>query len=179
MYSNNIQNFQESMTILNAYTKTVWKFIVCTSYLYGSKCSLGIHAFRLTWLCLIVKLLATWAKFLEPSGYCAVINCTPFAQQIFLVASVKLWPGLNSWSSSLIRLYYTFICAVFKSHMEWNNARCINAPTTVIQPSTEGTYHSLNCFSHVIYMTQSSICQKIAKPFPHPSISWFSLITFR
>ena len=31
MYSNNILNFQESMTILNAHTKKVWKLIVRTS----------------------------------------------------------------------------------------------------------------------------------------------------
>ena len=33
MDSNNIVNFQESTTILNAHTKKVWKLIVCTSYL--------------------------------------------------------------------------------------------------------------------------------------------------
>ena len=32
MYSNNIVNFQESTTILNAHTKKVWKLIACTSY---------------------------------------------------------------------------------------------------------------------------------------------------
>ena len=32
MYSNNILNFQESPTILNAHTKKVCKLIVCTSY---------------------------------------------------------------------------------------------------------------------------------------------------
>ena len=32
MYSNNILNFPESMTFLNAHTKKVWKLIVCTSY---------------------------------------------------------------------------------------------------------------------------------------------------
>ena len=32
MYSNNILNFQESTTILNAHTKKVWKLIVCASY---------------------------------------------------------------------------------------------------------------------------------------------------
>ena len=32
MYSNNIVNFQDSMTILNARTKKVWKLIVCSSY---------------------------------------------------------------------------------------------------------------------------------------------------
>ena len=31
MYSNNMLNFQESTTILNAYTKKVWKLILCTS----------------------------------------------------------------------------------------------------------------------------------------------------
>ena len=33
IHSNNILNSQESTTILNAYTKKVWKLIVCTSYL--------------------------------------------------------------------------------------------------------------------------------------------------
>ena len=35
LYSNKILNFQESMAILNAHTKKVWKLIVCTSYIYG------------------------------------------------------------------------------------------------------------------------------------------------
>ena len=33
MYSNNILNYQESTTILNARTEKVWKLIVCTSYI--------------------------------------------------------------------------------------------------------------------------------------------------
>ena len=33
MYSNNILNFQESTTILNACTKKVWKLIECTVYM--------------------------------------------------------------------------------------------------------------------------------------------------
>ncbi len=32
-------------------------------------------SFRLTWPCLIVEVLATQMKFLEPSGYCTMINC--------------------------------------------------------------------------------------------------------
>ena len=39
MYSNNIVNFQESTTILNANRKNVRKLIVCTSYIY-------IHIFK-------------------------------------------------------------------------------------------------------------------------------------
>ena len=34
MYSNNILTFQESMTILNAHTKKVWKPIECITYIY-------------------------------------------------------------------------------------------------------------------------------------------------
>ena len=34
MYSNNIVDFQKSTTILNAYTKNVWKPIECTTYIY-------------------------------------------------------------------------------------------------------------------------------------------------
>ena len=34
MYSNNIVNFQESTTILNACTKKVWKLIEGTMYIY-------------------------------------------------------------------------------------------------------------------------------------------------
>ena len=33
MYTNNIENFQESTTILNACTKKVWKLIECTTYI--------------------------------------------------------------------------------------------------------------------------------------------------
>ena len=32
MYGNNLVNFQESTTNLNAHTKKVWKLIVCTPY---------------------------------------------------------------------------------------------------------------------------------------------------
>ena len=34
MYSNKIVNFRESMTILNAHMKKVWKLIVCLLYIY-------------------------------------------------------------------------------------------------------------------------------------------------
>ena len=34
MYSNNILNFQESTTTLNACTKNIWKRIECTTYIY-------------------------------------------------------------------------------------------------------------------------------------------------
>ena len=44
--------------------------------LYGSVNSLEIHSFWPTLLCRIVEVLATRLKFLQPSSYCSVINCT-------------------------------------------------------------------------------------------------------
>ena len=42
MYSNNILNFQVSMTILNACTKKFWNLIECTTYIYQD-------AIKLSW----------------------------------------------------------------------------------------------------------------------------------
>ena len=43
---------------------------------YGLEPSLRIHCFRSTWHWLIVKVVLTQLKFLEPSGYFTGINCT-------------------------------------------------------------------------------------------------------
>ena len=56
----------------------------------------------------------------------------------------------NLYSISLcIRQCFTFICAAFKSHAEWNYAY-VSTSATLILPTTVGTFHSLDCFSHVI-----------------------------
>ena len=104
----------------------------------------------------------TQAKFLHPSDYPSKISApirlpkqnffyhlftvrwstvpSPFAQQIFLIASTVLWPSLNSWSSSFwIRWYFMLICATFKSHMEWTNEQCVRTPTTTILQAVAGT----------------------------------------
>ena len=54
-------------------------------YLYGLEYSFRIHCFWPIWLCLIIKVLATWAKFLQPSDYFNVINCafTFFTTNVF------------------------------------------------------------------------------------------------
>ena len=49
----------------------------------------------------IVKVLAIQAKFLEPSVYWTVINCTSnIYKKIFLAAFMTLWPNSNSLSKS-------------------------------------------------------------------------------
>ena len=47
-----------------------------------------IHVFRPTCPFLIVEVLSIRGKFMEPSNYATVTNCT-FVQQIVLVASSK------------------------------------------------------------------------------------------
>ena len=49
MYSNNLVNFQESTTILNAHTKKVWKLIVCTSYICCLFLFLFLFAYFFLW----------------------------------------------------------------------------------------------------------------------------------
>ena len=66
----------------------------CWTHLMLSECyllDLQIYAFRSSSSCLIIKVLATQARFLELSDYCIVINHA----FIFLVASAALWPNLN------------------------------------------------------------------------------------
>ena len=65
--------------------------------LYGLEHSLWIHSFRPTWLCQIIQVLATKAKFFQPSGYRTgdPIAKLLSAQQMFLVASTILWPSPN------------------------------------------------------------------------------------
>ena len=68
--------------------------------LYALESSLVIYGFRPTWPFLIAKVQANRAKFLKP------IAPSPFALQIFSVASMVLWPSSNS----RIRKRCTFIC---------------------------------------------------------------------
>ena len=64
------------------------------------------------------------------------------------------------------RLRCTFICRAFKSHSEWSNER-VSALTTMILPTAAGIYLGLNSFSHVIYVSQTSTYQNIAKLLTH------------
>ena len=91
-----------------------------------------IQTFSSTCLSLIIKVLATQAKYLEPSGYCTVINCT------FTFHAANICGSLRSVmvQFELTKLMFpnqccTFICASFKSCMEWNTAQYVRAPTPV------------------------------------------------
>ena len=140
---------------------------------YGFEHGLRIYAFRPIWPCLIIEILATWVKFLEPFSYCTIINCTftyctadVFGCFCDFMAQFKLVKHI----SSPIRLHCTFISMAFKSHIEWSNAQYISTLTTIILPSTAGNYHSLNCFTHMICMPQTSTYQNIAKSLTHDNM---------
>ena len=64
MYSNNILNFQESTTILNACTKKVWKLIECPTYIALIKISLWCSAFA------GLRLYTKWLKWWMLKGTC-------------------------------------------------------------------------------------------------------------
>ena len=57
--------------------------------------------FKPIWLCRIVEIFATWAKFLQPSSYCTVINCnftfhTTIAFGSFLSGIIVQFEPLNA-----------------------------------------------------------------------------------
>ena len=76
-----------------------------------------------------------------------------FAQQMFFYGfhgvTVK-YEHVNM--NSQISLCCMFICEVFQSHIEWNNAQSICAPTATILPSAASTFNGLNNFGHMIYI---------------------------
>ena len=88
---------------------------------------------------------------------------SPFAPQMFLVASSMIWPSLNSGSiSSWFKLCYMLICVASKLYTWRSNVRCINYHNT--------TNHSKYFFSHMIYVLQTSIYQNMGKLLSHPSL---------
>ena len=88
---------------------------------------------------------------------------SPFEQQM-LVASTALSTSFQ------IRLCCTFICAAFKSHMEWSNSQRVSAPTATILPTAVGIYHNFNYFGNVIIHSKLEHITKILQNF------WLALI---
>ena len=83
--------------------------------------SMALSAFRPTWPCLIVKVLAAWAKFLEQSGYCTVIFtfCTTNFFFTFCKTNFFFFGGgfndiIVQFKLKVPKLDYMFICTAFK-----------------------------------------------------------------
>ena len=110
-----------------------------------------ILSFKPTWPFLIVKIVATQAKFLKPSSYCTVIN---YASTFY---ATNVFSCFHTHKALLfIRLYCIFICSTFKSCLEWTNAH-ISTPTATIIPTTMTISYGLNYFGNMIYISQTSM----------------------
>ena len=124
-----------------------WKILIltestCLIYLYDLEHDLEIHTFL--GLLDLVWSLRFLQPFLEPSGYCTVINC-PFnfhTTNVFHCFFNVLAQFELVTHKFEIRLHYTFICTAYNHN---------------------GTFHSLNCFGHVIYVLQTSTALLDAK----------------
>ena len=122
--------------------KLTWYSLSAThqSCLHDLENCLGIHGFRLIRSCLIVKVLATQAKFLELSDYCTVINCTfNFCIKDILVAFM-VWT-CKAW---IPKLNYIVYSSIHLSNHTWNEAmQIMSMHSPIILPTTLGTFLSL------------------------------------
>ena len=109
--------------------------------LHRLKNGLRTHAFMPTYPCLIAKFLATWAKFFE---HLVIDLWSPltFNQQMFLVASVVLWPSLNSQSISCwIRLCCP--CCIYTFQIAHGVRQCVTWQYTITACVMWYPYHKL------------------------------------
>ena len=81
---------------------------------------------------------------------------------------LRCYGSVLTWKVEVFHLdmLHIYLCSF---QISLTHAR-ISTPTTTILPITEGTFHGLNCFSYVIYVSQISIYQNIPKLSTHPSI---------
>ena len=93
MYSNNIVNSQESMTILNACTRKVWKLIEGTTYIYIYIYNIYIALLLYScWFCLFYPLLFPFFLLPPPPFFYPLISyffC--FSSSIFFLLSLFLF----------------------------------------------------------------------------------------
>ena len=118
-------------------------------WLYGLEHSLGIHAFRPIWSCLIIKVFTAWSKFLQLSAFCTVINCVftfcntnvfgclhSILTQFELVKHkfsnltmlhIHLWGFWISWHNVLVHNYNSI------THNRYSDTNCKLAHTKILQ----------------------------------------------
>ena len=92
MHRNNILNFQESMTILNAHKKKVWKLIVCTLYVHTRICiHIYMHIYYVN-ICTCISILVN----------------IPMFTQVYLYINVRwTWYFVNCYKSKAKLLWHS------------------------------------------------------------------------
>ena len=120
--------------------------ILLTGFAFkGLEHNLGILNFRPTWPCLMVEVLATRVKFLEPFDYYTMINCT------FTFCTTNVFGFFRSVMTQFELVKYKFfttlhvhICTAFKSHTEWSNKH-VGTPIIMILYKEQITCCKLVC----------------------------------
>ena len=138
----------DTFTAIHQICLIISKFVSMTL-----KRGLRICSFSSVWLCLIIKVLAIWVKFLELSGYCTVINYafTFYLTNIFGYLSVMDQLDLIKHNIPHFKSQYEILA--FRSHSK----TMYNMSTTTILPITAGTFYSFNYFGHVIYVPHTNM----------------------
>ena len=137
--------------------------------IFYSPTRLGNHSFRLSWFCLIIDVISTWAKFLLPSGYCIVISCifilhtaNVFSCFCSVMAHFKLI-NCKLLNESILHIH---LCSFQITHKVKQCTVCQHT-IFMIQPITAGNNQNLDHLGQVIYMWKTGIHQNIAKPLTH------------
>ena len=130
MYGNNILDFQESTTILNANTK-VWKLIECTTYIIGSFSAItSLRVRRMSrWICLVEVVTsrrgASHYKVLHLAGACSFLQrhrkTDPFSRSdnILMRNNFSLASGSSflqaciSYQKSIGKLFFLFFFCIY------------------------------------------------------------------
>ena len=122
-------------------------------------------SFKSTWPFLIIEVLAIQTKFFEPSASYTMITFTFCTTNILVVSPVAQFSLLKHKFPNLTMLHIHLCCFQITRMKQFT----VNTSTT-----NDTTSHSLNCFSHVIFIPQTSMYyQNIAKLLTHSSNTLF------
>ena len=133
---------------------------------YGLEYGLIIHGFRPTWPYPSVEVLVTWAKFLEPSGYCITVLSPFCSTNVFVSFCCCIMAQFEFIKQKLPNLtILMFLCSLQITHGVKQDTMCQCVPTIM------NMFHRLNYFSQAIDTTQISMYfQNIVKLFTHSNI---------
>ena len=127
---------------------------------YGLEHKLRIHGIRPTWPCLIIEVLATWVEFLQPSGYYTTINCA-----ITFCTTNVFWGSFHGIMALFKLIKHKFLnlsmlhihlCSFQITHAMKQCTMCQHTNYHNTTKSQHVPFHSLNCFSHIIYTLQTT-----------------------
>ena len=120
MYSNNILNIQESTTILNAYTKKVWKLIVFPSFYFTS---LFFSIYLIGFLRLSFNSISSVSIFLCICRIITRLSFSPIYLHIILLHSFHLYmllvsyfsvfPSIYNWPFPFYPVFLIILCLSF------------------------------------------------------------------